>query len=203
MKLFGKLKDSSSQDWARQGGFLPAFWTIGSALSILLNLILIIVVIVLSGKLFSLKQMVTNDVLGGLYSNFIKMDQATIITTVEVSDTIPVQFDLLLNQKTYVRLTEAVTIKGASVTLSTGGLNIVKAPTDIILPAGTVLPIALDMVVPVNTTVPVVLTVPVEIPLSETELHEPFVGLQNVVAPFYWQLYELPDSWKELLGGSE
>jgi hypothetical protein len=201
MKLFGKQKDSSSQDWIKQGDFLPAFWTIGSALSILLNIVLIIIVIVLSGKLFSLKQMVTNDVLGGLYSNFIKMDQATIITTVEVSDTIPVQFDLLLNQKTYVRLTEAVTIKGASVTLSTGGLNIVKAPTDIILPAGTVLPIALDMIVPVNTTVPVVLTVPVEIPLSETELHEPFVGLQDVVAPFYWQLYELPDSWKELLGG--
>lgn len=201
MKLFGKQKDSSLQDWAKQGRFLPTFWTIGSALSILLNIILLIVVITLSGKLFSLKQLVTNDVLGGLYSNFIKMDQATIITTVEVKDTIPVQFNLLLNQKTYVRLTEATLIKGASVTLSTGGLNIVKAPTDIILPAGTLLPIELDMVVPVDTTIPVFLTVPVEIPLSDTELHEPFVGLQDVIAPFYWQLYELPDSWKELLGG--
>jgi hypothetical protein len=151
--------------------------------------------------LFSLKQLITNDVLGGLYTNFIKMDQATIITSVEVSDTIPVQFDLLLNQQTYVRLTEATLIKGASVTLTTGGLNIVKAPTDIILPAGTLLPIELEMVVPVDTTIPVTLTVPVEIPLSETELHEPFVGLQDVIAPFYWQLYELPDSWKELLGG--
>ena len=201
MRIFGKQKDSSSKDWARQGGFLPTFWTIGSAFSILLNVILIIVVIVLSGQLFSLKKLITNDILGGLYTNFIKMDQATIITSVEVSDTIPVQFDLLLNQKTYVRLTEATLIKGASVTLSTGGLNIVKAPTDIILPAGTVLPIELEMVVPVDTTIPVTLVVPVEIPLSETELHEPFVGLQEVVAPFYWGLYELPDSWKELLGG--
>jgi hypothetical protein len=37
----------------------------------------------------------------------------------------------------------------------------------------------------VDTTVPVTLNVPVDIPLNETELHEPFVGLQDVVRPFY------------------
>jgi hypothetical protein len=30
-----------------------------------------------------------------------------------------------------------------------------------------------------------VLDVPVDIPLSQTELHEPFVGLREVVEPYY------------------
>jgi hypothetical protein len=46
----------------------------------------------------------------------------------------------------------------------------------------------LDIVVPVDTTIPIRLDVAVDIPLQETELHEPFVGLQDVVRPFYWLL---------------
>jgi hypothetical protein len=44
------------------------------------------------------------------------------------------------------------------------------------------------LTVPVKTTVPVTLNVPVDIPLEQTQLHEPFVGLQGVVAPYYWSL---------------
>jgi hypothetical protein len=160
-----------------------------------LNVILIVILLVLARELFALKSLVQDQLLGGLYSNFILMDQATIRTTVEVDDTIPVQFDLRVKKNTDVVLTEDTLIKGAEVSLSTGGLNIVRAPTDIVLPAGTVLPIALDMVVPVDTTIPVKLTVPVNIPLRETELHEPFIGLQKVVSPFYWLFSPLPDSW--------
>jgi hypothetical protein len=32
------------------------------------------------------------------------------------------------------------------------------------------------------------LTVPVDIPLNQTELHEPFTGLQQVVSPLFWLL---------------
>jgi len=42
--------------------------------------------------------------------------------------------------------------------------------------------------VPVTTTVPINLNVPVDIPLQQTELHKPFIGLQQVVAPFYQML---------------
>jgi hypothetical protein len=49
--------------------------------------------------------------------------------------------------------------------------------------------------VPVDAEVPVVLQVPVNIPLSQTELHEPFVGLQEVVAPYQELLGGLPDAW--------
>jgi hypothetical protein len=151
--------------------------------------------------LFTLEKIVEDGVVGGLYYNFILMDQATISTTIEVDTTVPVQFDLPLSQETTVRLTRPTTIQGASVTLSTGGLNIVQAPTTIILPAGTELPIKLDLAVPVDTTIPITLTVPVNIPLNQSELHTPFVGLRNVVAPFYELLNSLPDSWEEFFTG--
>ena len=180
-----------------QGNFLPAFWSVGSALSVVLNIILLVTVIVLGNQLFTIKRMVTNDVIGGLYYNFLLMDQAKITTTVEVEEAIPVQFDLPLKQDTMVVLTEDTLIKNATVSLRTGGLNIQQAPTDIILPKGTKLPVELDLIVPVDTQIPIVLNVPVDIPLSETELHEPFVGLQEVVSPFYWMLANQPNSWPQ------
>ena len=180
-----------------QGRVLPAFWSVGAFLSVMLNIILLVVVLVLTRQLFTIKSLVTDDVVGGLYYNFLLMDQAKIETTVQVQDTIPVQFDLPLKQKTRVILTKDTPISDASVSMATGGLNIIQAPTDIVLPAGTVLPVELDLVVPVDTQIPVTLTVPVDIPLNQTELHEPFVGLQEVVSPFYWLLIEMPNSWAE------
>ena len=50
---------------------------------------------------------------------------------------------------------------------------------------------------PVDASVPVVLTVPVDIPLNETELHEPFVGLQEVVSPYNQMLGGMPNAWDE------
>ena len=176
---------------------MPAFWSVGSALSILLNIILLIVIIVTISQLATLKKILTDEVVGGLYYNFLLMDQATIQTTVIVDESIPVQFDLPLKQKTIVVLTEDTLIQGATVTMNTGGLNIRSAPTDIVLPAGTELPVRLDLSVPVDTEIPISLTVPVDIPLAETELHRPFVGLQEVVAPLFWMLLEPPDSWPE------
>jgi len=180
-----------------QGKVLPAFWSIGSALSILLNIILLVTVILLGRELFTIKQIVQNDLVGGLYYNFLLMDQATIQTEVRVEDSIPVQFDLPLQQNTVVVLTQDTLIEDATVSLSTGGLNIYQAPTDIVLPKGTRLPVALDLSVPVDTQIPITLSVPVDIPLNETELHQPFVGLQDVVSPFYWMLADQPNSWQQ------
>ncbi|MBI3158413.1 MAG: hypothetical protein HYZ26_02295 [Chloroflexi bacterium] len=183
--------------WVWQGRVLPAFWTVGSALSVFLNVVLLVSLLAVSRQLFALKDLVQNQLLGGLYYNFILMDQANIQTNVVVDSTIPVQFDLRVRTNTEVILTQATSIQGASVTLTTGGLNIVQAPTNIILPAGTRLPIALDILVPVDTTIPVRLNVPVDIALEETDLHTPFVGLQEVVSPFYNWLARLPGSWRE------
>jgi hypothetical protein len=169
--------------------FGPPFWTIASIISLTVNVVLLIIML---GVLINLRQLnmgsmlgLGNNLLGGLYTNFEKMDRAHITTTIPVQTTIPVVFDLPLNQATNVVLSQDVTIENARVTVNTGGLNITNALTRIVLPQGTTLPVLLNLTVPVDTTVPVVLDVNVDIPLSQTQLHEPFSGLQDVVRPFY------------------
>jgi hypothetical protein len=44
------------------------------------------------------------------------------------------------------------------------------------------------LTVPVDTTVPVKLNVNVDIPMAQTQLHEPFSGLQEAVKPIYCML---------------
>ena len=146
--------------------------------------------------------MVRDQVLAGLYANFILMDQASIKTTIPVSASVPAKFNLPLETETTVILSQDVTIRGARVSLNTGGLTINNAPTDIVLPKGTRLPILLSLKVPVDQKIPVDLNVTVDIPLNQTELHTPFVGLQNVVAPYYHMLNSLPDSWSQIVCGN-
>jgi hypothetical protein len=174
--------------------FGPPFWTIASILSLSINLILIIALLVVWVNLQSVGISLSNalgmgnGLLGGLYTNFEKMDRAHITTNIPVKTDIPVKFDLQLNQQTNVVLSQDVTINNALVTVKTGGLNIVNALTTIVLPQGTNLPIVLNLTVPVDQMVPVTLNVDVDIPLEQTQLHEPFVGLQEVVKPFYCML---------------
>ena len=180
----------------RKFNFWPPFWTIASILSLTINLILAVLLFSVWANLPKLNvngatTLVTNmgtGVLGGLFTNFEKMDRAHITRTIPVQTTIPVKFDLLLNQQTNVTLSQDVTINNAYVTVNTGGLNISRALTTIVLPQGTNLPIVLNLTIPVDTTVPVSLNVEVDIPLNETQLHDPFVGLRKVVEPFYCML---------------
>ncbi len=180
-----------------QGKIGPAFWTIGGVFSFTLNVVMIIALILIGRELFNLKSVINDQLITGLADNFALMDQAVIATTVNVEDTIPVQFTLPVKAETTVILTEDTFLQNANVSLSTGGLRIIDAPTDIVLRAGTALPVNLDILVPVDTTVPVELVVDVEIPLQDTQLHTPFVGLQEVVSPYNLLLSETPNSWEE------
>lgn len=223
---------ASPRRYLWQGQVGPAFWTVASILSITINVILIAILLTLASQLFAIKSLVGDQLIGGLYENFVKMDQAHIRTTIQVNDTIqvidqiqvidtivvedtmPVVFTLPLNQETTVVLTRDTPVNNATVYLNGSPVN-----TDLVLRQGTKLNIRLNMDipvnqtipvklnvpvnldVPVNLTVPVALTVPVDIPLAETELHEPFVGLQNVVAPYHQMLQDLPGSWSDVLCG--
>jgi len=187
------------------GKLKEAFWTIACIVSLTVNLILFVILILLARNVFGLKRLVQYQLIDGLHSNFVKMDDAHIVTTILVSDTIkvedtiPVVFNLPLKQQTQVTLTRDTQVKDATIFL-----NGKAVPLDIILKKGTDLNIALDLVVPVSQTVPVVLTVPVQlkvpvdIALNKTDLHEPFVGLQNVLTPYQDLLGKLPDSWKQI-----
>ncbi len=187
-----------------QGKIGPAFWTTASLFSMGVNLVLVVVLVLLGRQLFSLKALVSDQLVGGLHQNFVKMDEAHIRTniqvsdTIQVNDTIPVVFDLPLNTQTQVVLTQDTPINNATIYL-----NGMPVPLDLVLKQGTPLNIALNLTVPVNQTVPVVLdvpvnlNVPVDIALQDTELHEPFVGLQSVVAPYQSLLSDLPATWEE------
>jgi len=172
----------------------PRLWTTASVISLTINILLTIVLIILVITVYRMKLDMAKimdattsvmDLPAGLYSNFEKMERASIQTNVEVNTSIPVKFDLQLNQQTNVVLSQDVTITNARVTVNTGGLNISQANTTIILPAGTVLPVNLALTVPVDQQVPVTLNVPVDIKLKDTQLNDPFVGLQNVIKPLY------------------
>jgi len=180
---------SSAPRFSRIG---PIFWTIASVISLLVNIgtviVLIVVVQLLGGTKATLAfaEGQANGLLGGLYNNFVKMDAASIKTTIHVEKEIPVQFSLNVSGPTDVTLSRDVTINGASVTINSDVLKITNARANIVLPAGTVLPVTIqNLVVPVDQKVLAVLDVPVNIPLNTTDLHEPFVGLQKVLEPYY------------------
>jgi hypothetical protein len=181
---------------SRSYKFLPAFWTIASFVSFTVNIVLLIILLFMLQNFNTVGVTalgISDHLLRGLYTNFVKMDQAHIRTTIPVRQEIPVQFTLNVSGPTNVTLSEDVSITGALVTVNTGGLNINRARANIVLPQGTVLPIFIDnLVVPVDQRVLAELNVDVDIPLNETELHEPFVGLREVVEPFYCLIETCP-----------
>lgn len=167
--------------------FGPAFWTVTGLLSLLVNGVLIALLIYLFTTTALLQRNVSaagTNILSGLYTNFEKMDRASITSTIPVEAQIPLALDVPIQQTTRITLASDATIQNARVRIATSTLNI-DAPAEVILPAGTTLDVALAFNVQVQDQVPVHLEVPVNIPLSQTQLHEPFTGLQQVVQPWY------------------
>jgi hypothetical protein len=167
--------------------FGPAFWTVTGVLSLVVNGVLLAVVFMLL-RVVGGTPFIAGDsaagVLGGLYRNFEKMDRASIVASIPVDAQIPLAISVPVQQTTEITLAKEAVITGARVRIVTDALNI-DAPADVTLPAGTRLTVALNFNLDVNNTIPVHLEAPVNIPLSQTELHEPFVGLQDVLRPLY------------------
>ncbi len=167
---------------------LPAFWTIASIISLGVNIVLLAVILgALHGfDISGLRQMGTGLV-GGLYSNFEKMDAAHIKTTIPVQTNIPLSMSIPVQTTTNISLADAVEIPNAHVKISTGTFNI-DSDADVTLPAGTNLNVVLNFNVPVQTTVPVTLSVPVDIALNKTDLHPAITGLESTIKPLYCML---------------
>jgi len=160
-----------------------AFWDVAAIFSLIVNAILISTLLIMAGQIRNLKTTV-NSLLGGLYANLVKMDEASINTTIMVNAQIPLNFNLPVSQNTEVVLTRDVNIPNAHLVINTGILKI-NTQANATLPAGTTLPIVLNLNIPVQSTIPISLQVPVIIPLSQTELHEPLTGLQTNLRPLY------------------
>lgn len=164
---------------------LPAFWTVASILSIAVNIILLAALIIVLRGLGSVDAAgVGSGLLGGLYANFERMDQARIKANVLVQDNIALNMNIPVQTTTGIILAQDVVIRNARVKISTASFNI-DSPADVTLPAGTPLIVALDFIVPLQTQVPVTLNVPVDIPIQDTELHPAIAGLQDTIKPLY------------------
>jgi hypothetical protein len=174
-----------------QGKYLPAFWTVACVFSLIVNVILLAILISFGHNFFELKSMIAKGLVNGTYENLALMDKAHIVTSVPVNtsvqlqDTLPVAFDLPINQSTQLSLTQDTRITGAYIYL-----NNTAVLTDLTLPANTPIQANFDINIPVNTTVPLSITVPVaiqvpvDIAIDQTDLHQSIVGLQGVIEPY-------------------
>ncbi len=169
----------------RKEQLLPAFWTFASVVSILFNAVLLAVLIgVLRGVGGMNATGFGSGLLGGFYSNFERMDQAHIKTSIPIQSSIPLNMNIPVQTTTGITLAQDVVIHNAHVKISTATFNIDSA-ADVTLPAGTPLNVVLNFSVPVQTAVPVNMNVPVDIPLKDTELHPAILGLQDTIKPLY------------------
>ena len=170
---------------AENNHFLPIFWTVASIVSLTVNVVLVVLVIILLHAFGSLNTLnLGTGILGGLYTNFERMDQAHIKTTIPVQTTIPLNMSIPVQTTTGITLAQAVSIQNAHVKINTASLNI-DAPASVTLPAGTALNVTMNFNVPVQANVPVTLSVPVDIALKDTDLHPAIIGLQETLKPLY------------------
>jgi hypothetical protein len=164
---------------------LPAFWTVASIVSLTVNAILLVALVMMLRGLGGLNATgMGTGLLGGLYTNFERMDQAHIRTTIPVQASVPLNMSIPVQTTTAITLAQDVSIRGAHVKIDTPLFNI-DAPADVTLPAGTALNVALNFNVPVQSQVPVLLNVPVDIAMQDTELHPAIIGLQSTLRPLY------------------
>jgi hypothetical protein len=136
------------------------------------------------------------------------LGEATISTTVQIDEPIPIQFELPLDQPlpldfplpikqdTVVVLTRPVPVTLPAQFNLPGGGGVINGSVSLALPAGLALPIRLDLTVPVsqtigvrldvpvNETIPVQMEVPVYIKLGEAGLKDEIEELRRALRPF-------------------
>ncbi len=181
-----------------QGKPWQAFRNFAIIFSFIVNIVLVLVLLLVAPLILPIVGDIVNPLVGGLTESFVEMGDAHIVQTIEVDDTIPVQFDLALEQDTVVVLSEAVPLQvNAQFVLPNGG-GTINGNVALQLPQGLELPVNLALTVPVSEEIAINLPVPVNIPLDETELGVPFERLENLFIPLNDLLGGLPTSNEDL-----
>jgi hypothetical protein len=183
-------------------GFGPlwnAFKNIAILFSFIVNIILVLVLLLTPEPVFMAKSQVAEPLLLDLDSAFAALGETRIESTVYITDTMPVVFDLPLAQNTQVVLVEPVPIQAPATFVWPAGGGAIHGTVQLVLPQGLILPVSLNLMVPVSTTVPVVMQVPVEIPLAEAGMAPAIEQLRAVFSPLAGAVQSLPNSTEELL----
>lgn len=175
---------------------LPKLWKAMVLTSFIMNIVLLTVVLLLVGFVFSWRTQLfgagvglhgfavgevaeLRDVVGQLQSAHIR-------TTIPLEQPLPLQgagVVVPVDQVTTVTLQEPVPLSLAGADIDLGGGNRLRASNiNLVLPQGTPLKIALKMDIPLdNVTIPIKLDVPVDIAMKDTELAPQFRRLGQVV----------------------
>ncbi len=202
--------------------FWSAFRDIAILFSFAINFILVVVLLVVTipaiDTIFTLKTDLVEPLLYNLDAAFLGLGEATIDTTVQIDEPIPIQFDLpldeplpiifdlIIEQDTTVVLQQAVPLYGMPAQFNLpGGGGVINGNVSLALPVGLQLPIHLSMVVPVsqtipvrlnvpvNETIPIQMTVPIHITEGESGLGPVVNELRGALQPIQVQIESLPD----------
>ena len=201
--------------------FWSAFRDIAIIFSFIVNLVLVVTLLVISipalHAAFALKVGLVEPLLDDLDAAFVGLGEATIDTTIPISEPISIQFDLPLDQpmpidfqlaidqSTTVVLEQPVPLNMPAQFNLPGGGGVINGQVSLSLPAGMRLPVHLSMVVPVSQTIPVrmnvpvsetipiQMSVPVRIKLGEAGLDPAVEELRAVFQPLREQIESLPD----------
>lgn len=139
-----------------------------------------------------LKDGVVCDTITGLNTLLDDFENAVITRTISINQTIPVEFDLPLDQNITVRMTQGVDLERPTTMVLPGGGGRINGTVYLELPRGLRLPIQLNTMVPVRQQLPVTMEVPVAIPLRETDLGGVIQQLRDLLKPL--QLEKLEDT---------
>lgn len=180
--------------WLWSGKPWQAFKNFAIIFSFVLNLVLLVLLILGARYIIPVMNDVAEPVVAGLNDSFEEMENAHIRQRIAINDQIPVVFDLPVRTDTVATILEPVPMNIPTQFVLPGGGGYINGNVSFSLPAGTELPVQLDVVVPVSQSVPIVMEVPVDIPLSETELSQPFGDLRRLFAPLDSLLSNLPSS---------
>ncbi|MCA9925678.1 MAG: hypothetical protein KC421_25075 [Anaerolineales bacterium] len=177
-----------------------AFKTFAIIFSFIMNLVLLLVLLIAAPLILPIVNNIAEPIVSGLNQSFVDMSKANISRTIEVNDTIPINFVLPLNTETSVVLTDDVPLAGVPTTFNLpGGGGTINGTVNLVLPQGLELPVQLNLDVPVDQEIDVSLAVAVDIPLSETELGTPFNQLRSLFGPLDDLVKGLPDSNQDLI----
>lgn len=191
----GRSKADQPNGPKRGGTRLTSLWKAMIIISFSINAILLIVVGIMAGLLFQMRDVLLstdNGLMGFTRNNVAELrsvvdglEAATIKTQIPLDDvTIPVRLNVPVDQETTVELTEsaAVVVEGADIDLGLAGR--LRANVNLLLPEGTKLKIHLNMNIPIDQPLPLKdqgVSVPVAIPLKDTELGPQFRRLGDLV----------------------
>ena len=194
-----------------------AFANIAIVFSFVVNCVLVLVLILAIGPLLQLKSGLLEPLLYDLDGAFQGLGETTVQTTVEVNQTMPIRFDLPLDQPlgldfnlpieqdTVVVLTQPVPLNVPATFTLPGWGGAINGTVSLNLPTGMSLPVHLSMNVPVRTTIPVQMTVPVSqtipvqmtipvsIQLGPAGLDPAVQRLREVFMPVRTMVESLPD----------